>query len=71
LRHRSDEVTTQPKTKFEPIELKAVPSWYVRVAFANGEQTYVGGFDTEVVAREWIGGTSTSWLEIYKNGRYL
>jgi hypothetical protein len=43
--------TTKPKTKFDPVELKAEPSWYVRVAFSSGEQTYVGGFDSEAQAR--------------------
>jgi hypothetical protein len=65
------DIAPQPKTRFEPVKLRAVPNWYVRVAFANGEQTYLSGFETEVAAREWIERHATPWLTAYKNGRYL
>ena len=59
-----------PKAKFEPIALRAEPSWHVRVAFAGGEQTYVDGFEAEDAARAWIAQDSGAWLTKYKNGRY-
>jgi hypothetical protein len=65
------DITPQLKTRFEPVKLQAVPNWYVRVAFANGEQTYLNGFETEFAAREWIERDAISWLNAHKKGRYL
>jgi hypothetical protein len=59
------------KATFEPVELKAKPSWYVRVAFPSGEQTYVGGFITEAEAREWIAIKSVEWLRLKECERNL
>ena len=63
--------SSRPKTRFEPVKLHAVANWYVRVAFANGEQTYVNGFPTEVAARKWIERDASPWLASHNNGRYL
>ncbi len=54
----------KPKVIFEPVELKAEPSWYVRVAFPGGQQTYVGGFISQAAAEEWIALKSAEWLEL-------
>ncbi len=62
---------TEPKTKFEPVELKAESSWYVRVTFSSGEQTNIGGFITEAAAREWIALKSTEWLRLKSCERNL
>ena len=64
-------MTGRPKATFEPVELKAEPSWYVRVAFPNGEQTYVGGFVSEAAAREWIELKSAEWLQLKECERTL
>jgi hypothetical protein len=62
---------TKPKVIFEPVKLQATPSWYVRVAFPNGEQTYVSGFITEAAAREWITLKSAEWLHLKECERTL
>jgi hypothetical protein len=62
---------TQPKTEFEPVELKSDPRWHVRVKFPSGQQTYVNGFDTEAQARDWIARDATAWLQRQcESGKY-
>jgi hypothetical protein len=64
-------MTDPSKAIFDPVELKAEPSWYVRIAFPSGEQTYVGGFITEAAAREWIATKSAEWLRLRECERSL
>jgi hypothetical protein len=57
-------VDAKTKVIFEPVELKAEPSWYVRVAFSSGQQTYLGGFISQAAAQEWIALKSVEWLAL-------
>jgi hypothetical protein len=54
---------------FEPVKLKAKPSWYVRVAFPSGQQTYVSGFNTKADARNWIKRDASRWLTHYRGAQ--
>jgi hypothetical protein len=53
-----------PKAKFEPVRLRVEPHWYVRVTFPSGQQKYIGGFETEAAAQEWIALKSAEWLQL-------
>jgi hypothetical protein len=63
-------VGSEPKTKFEPVQLKAEPGWYVRITLPHGEQIQMSGFETEVRARDWIATNAAAWLKHYRGGRY-
>jgi hypothetical protein len=54
----------EPKVAFKPVELKAEPSWYVRVVFPSGEQTYIGGIIREAAAQEWAALKSAASLTL-------
>ncbi len=42
------------KTKFEPVQLKTEPDWYVRITLPHGEEIHIDEFKTEAEARVWI-----------------
>jgi hypothetical protein len=44
-------VGSKPKTKFEPVQLKAEQGWYVRITLPHGEQIQMSGFETEARKR--------------------
>ena len=54
----------KPQTKFEPVQMKAEPVWYVRITLPHGEQIHINGFTTEAEAWTWINGKSTAWLKL-------
>ena len=58
------------KTKFEPVQLKAEPDWYVRITLPHGEEIHIDEFKTEAGARAWIDDKSSAWLKKYRGGRY-
>ena len=60
----------KPQTKFEPVQMKAEPGWYVRITLPHGEQIHINEFITEAEALTWIEDKSTSWLKKYRGGRY-
>jgi len=60
----------KPHTKFEPVQMKAEPVWYVRITLPHGEQIHINEFATEAEALTWIDGKSTAWLKRYRGGRY-
>jgi hypothetical protein len=60
----------EPQTKFEPVQMKAEPTWYGRIALPHGEQIHINEFTTEAEALTWIDGKSTAWLKKYRGGRY-
>jgi hypothetical protein len=60
----------KPQTKFEPVQMKAEPGWYVRITLPLGEQIHINEFTTEAEAWTWINCKSTSWLKKYRGGRY-
>jgi hypothetical protein len=64
-------VGSMPKTKFEPVQLKADPGWYVRITLPHGEQIQMSGFETEARARDWIANKAADWLKHYRGGRYV
>jgi hypothetical protein len=37
----------KPKTKFEPVQMKAEPGWYVRITLPHGEQIHINEFMTK------------------------
>jgi hypothetical protein len=55
--------------RFEPVEWKILPEWYVRVTLPNGKQLRIGGFENEVKAREWIAKSSAGWIKVHKERR--
>ena len=57
--------------KFEPVQMKAEPGWYVRITLPHGEQIHVDEFLTETEARSWINDKSGPWLKNYRGGRYV
>jgi len=58
------------ETKFEPVQMKAEPGWYVRITLPHGEQIHINEFITECEAQSWIDDKSTAWLKKYRGGRY-
>jgi len=62
---------SKPTTKFEPVQLKAEPGWYVRITLPHGEQIQMSGFETEARARDWIATKAADWLKNYRGGRYV
>jgi hypothetical protein len=60
----------KPKTKFEPVQMKAEPEWYVRITLPHGEQIHIDEFITEAEAKAWIDDKSVTWLKKYRGGRY-
>jgi NAD(P)H-flavin reductase len=64
-------VRSKPQTKFEPVQLKAEPGWYVRITLPHGEQIQMSGFETEARARDWIATKAADWLKNYRGGRYV
>ncbi len=65
-----NEEMAKSQTKFEPIQMKAEPAWYVRITLPHGEHIHINEFTTEAEAQTWIDGKSTSWLKKYRGGRY-
>jgi hypothetical protein len=63
-------VGSKPKTKFEPVQLKAEQGWYVRITLPHGEQIQMSGFETEARTRDWIATKAADWLKHYRGGRY-
>jgi hypothetical protein len=63
-------VGSKPKTKFEPVQLKAEQGWHVRITLPHGEQIQMSGFETEARARDWIATKAADWLKHYRGGRY-
>jgi len=61
---------SKPRTKFEPVQLKAEPEWYVRITLPHGEDIHIDEFKTEAEARAWIDDKSAAWLKKYPGGRY-
>ena len=61
---------SKPKTKFEPVQMKAEPEWYVRITLPHGEQIHIDEFITEAEAKSWIDDKSVTWLKKYRGGRY-
>jgi hypothetical protein len=51
-----------PKTQFEPIQLKGDSRWFVRITLPHGVQSQISDFKTEAEARTWIGENSDVWL---------
>ena len=68
--HPHNERMGKPQTKFEPVQMKAEPGWYVRITLPHGEQIHINEFITESEALTWIEDKSTSWLKKYRGGRY-
>jgi hypothetical protein len=60
----------KPKTKFDPVQMKADPGWYVRITLPHGEEIHINEFKTDAEARSWIDDKSVSWLKKYRGGRY-
>lgn len=52
-----------PSIKFEPVEWKILPEWYVRAAPVDGGELRIGGFKTEAEARHWIAKSSAAWVK--------
>ena len=63
--------SSKPRTKFEPVQLKAEPGWYVRITLPHGEVIHIDEFKTEAEAKMWIYDKSTAWLRKYRGGRYV
>jgi hypothetical protein len=53
----------KPKTKFEPVRMKAEPEWYVRITLPHGEQIHIDESTTEAEAKSWIDDKSVTWLK--------
>ena len=68
--HPHNERMGKPQTKFEPVQMKAEPGWYVRITLPHGEQIHINEFVSEAEALTWIEDNSTSWLKKYRGGRY-
>jgi hypothetical protein len=68
--HSERMATPRPKTKFESVQLKAEPEWYVWITLPHGEQIHINEFTTEAEAAAWIEDKSTPWLKKYRGGRY-
>ena len=52
----------KPRTKFEPIQLRADSAWGVRITLPNGVQNHISFFKTEAEAKTWIDENSAVWL---------
>ena len=52
------------QVEFEPVETKANAEWHVKVMLPSGKQFSLGGFRSEVEAREWIVRKSAAWLKL-------
>jgi hypothetical protein len=68
--HNDSMGNSKPKTKFEPVQMKAEPGWHVRITLPHGEQIHINEFITESEARSWIDDKSATWLKKYRGGRY-
>ena len=53
---------SKPRTKFEPVQLKAEPEWYVRITLPHGEDIHIDEFKTEAEARAWIDDKSADFF---------
>jgi hypothetical protein len=69
--HNIKMASRKRKTKFEQVQLKAEPGWYVRITLPHGEQIQMSGFETEARARDWIATKAADWLKNYRGGRYV
>jgi hypothetical protein len=53
--------------KFEPVEWKILPEWYVLATFPDGQELRISGaFKTEADARAWIASGSAKWLKEHR-----
>ena len=53
----------KPEIRFEPVEWKILPEWYVLVTLPDGKELRIGGFKTEADARAWIVKSSAAWIK--------
>jgi hypothetical protein len=53
-----------PKVAFEAVRMKDRRDWNVAVTLCSGKQKYIGSFDSEKDAREWISCKSVIWLKL-------
>jgi hypothetical protein len=56
--------------RFDPIEMKVSPGWFVRVTLQGREPARLGGFRTEAEASEWIKRESSLWLKDYSDRQH-
>ncbi|WP_158818270.1 hypothetical protein [Methylocapsa sp. S129] len=54
----------KPHVEFEPVETKTGAEWQVRATLPSGKQVYLGVFNTQAEAREWIARKSDAWLHL-------
>lgn len=61
------EAHAQPEPTFEPIEENG--EWYLRLSLPGGRQSKIGGFKSEVEAKEWIKTDLIAWVEKNEGGK--
>jgi hypothetical protein len=54
----------KPRVDFEPVEAKTGAGWQVRATIPTGKQVFLGSFNTQAEAREWIERKSSAWLQL-------
>jgi hypothetical protein len=54
----------KPRVEFEPVDTRTGAGWQVRASLPSGKQVFIGSFNNEVEAREWIVRKSDAWLHL-------
>jgi hypothetical protein len=62
--HNGGMTDVKPHVEFEPVDTRTGAGWQVRASLATGKQVFLGSFNTELEAREWIARKSEAWLHL-------
>jgi hypothetical protein len=54
----------KPRVEFEPVDTRTGAGWQVRASLPSGKQVFIGSFNNEVEAKEWIVRKSDAWLHL-------
>jgi hypothetical protein len=57
-------VDVKHRVEFEPVQTPSGAGWQVRAAFPSGKQVFLGSFNTEGEAKEWIARKSEAWVQL-------
>jgi hypothetical protein len=65
--HNAGMSRARTDVKFEPVEWKILPEWYVLATFPEGKELRVSGaFKTQGDAQAWIASGSAKWLKEHR-----
>jgi hypothetical protein len=65
--HNAGMSRARTDVKFEPVEWKILPEWYVLATFPEGKELRISGaFKTQGDAQAWIASGSAKWLKEHR-----